>query len=248
MSPLVGRYRPSSSRPKVVLPEPVSPTRARVCPRRMARDTPSTALSVGRGPWPGTLAPALKCLATSRVSMIGPLAPAPSAPAPASPAASAGWISLAALMAVSVRYEGFEHEPPGVRPAVDLQHGAGDVAGRTGGQEQDRLRDVRRVARMAQRDRPDQRRAEFLRRAIRERLAPLPHVDVAGRDDIDPDPVRPEFHGEDLAHGLDGGLGGTVGGAAGPGVAGRPAGDADHRGVLRPPADAVPRERLGHQE
>src|SRR5690348_5125919 len=217
MSPLVGRYRPSSSRPKVVLPEPVSPTRARVSPRRMARDTPSTALSVGLA-WPGTLAPALKCLATSRVSMIGPSATL-LAPAPVSPAASAGWISLAALMAVSVRYEGFEHEPPGVRPAVDLQHGAGDVAGRPGGQEQHRLRDVRRVARLAQRDRPDQRRAEFLRRAIRERLAPLPHVDVAGRDDIDPDPVRPEFHGEDLAHGLDRGLGSTVGGAARPGIA-----------------------------
>src|SRR5690349_22295677 len=126
MSPLVGRYRPSSSRPKVVLPEPVSPTRARVWPRRMARDTPSTALSVGLA-WPGTLAPALKCLATSRVSMIGPSAPALSA-LPASPAASTGWVSLAALMAVSVRYEGFEHEPPGVRPAVDLQHGAGDMA------------------------------------------------------------------------------------------------------------------------
>src|SRR5690349_12243393 len=242
MSPLVGRYRPSSSRPKVVLPEPVSPTRARVWPRRMARDTPSTALSVGLA-CPGTLAPALKCLATSRVSMIGP-----PAPVPAAPAASAGWIALAALMAVSVRYEGFEREPAGVRAAVDLQHGAGDVAGRPGGQEQHRLRDVRRVTRLAQRDRPDQRRAEFLRRAIRERLAPLPHVDVAGRDDIDPDPVRPEFHGEDLAHGLDRGLGSTVGGTAGPGITGRPAGDADHRGVLRAPADAVPRERLGHQE
>src|SRR5690348_14501091 len=149
MSPLVGRYRPSSSRPKVVLPEPVSPTRARVSPRRMARDTPSTALSVGLA-WPGTLAPALKCLVTSRVSMIGP-----SAALFASPAASTGWAPLAALMAVSVRYEGFEREPPGVRPAVDLQHGAGDVAGRTGGQEQDRVRDVRRVTRLAQRDRPD---------------------------------------------------------------------------------------------
>src|SRR5581483_4866216 len=121
MSPLVGRYRPSSSRPKVVLPEPVSPTRARVWPRRMARDTPSTALRVGLA-CPGTLAPALKCLATSRVSMIGPLAPVLSAPVPALPAASAGWIALAALMAVSVRYEGFEREPAGVRPAVDLQH------------------------------------------------------------------------------------------------------------------------------
>src|SRR5512146_594548 len=149
MSPLVGRYRPSSSRPKVVLPEPVSPTRARVSPRRMARDTPSTALSVGLDPrpCPGTLAPALKCLATSRVSMIGP-----PATLPASPAASTGWASLAALMAVSVRHEGLEREPPGVRPAVDLQHGAGDVAGLTGGQEQHRVRDVRRVARLAQRD------------------------------------------------------------------------------------------------
>src|SRR5690242_3357389 len=237
MSPLVGRYRPSSSRPKVVLPEPVSPTRARVSPRRMARDTPSTALRVGFA-WPGTLAPALKCLVTSRVSMIGPPAPVLPAPAPASPAASTGWVSLAALMAVSVRYEGFEHEPPGVRPAVDLQRGAGDVAGRPGGQEQDRVRDVGRVTRLAQRDRPDQRRAQFLGRAIRERLAPLPHVDVAGGDDVDPDPVRPEFHGEDLAHGLDGRLRGTVGGTAGPGIAGRSAGDADHGGVLRPPAHA----------
>src|SRR2546429_3760196 len=154
MSPLAGRYRPSSSRPNVVLPEPVSPTRARVSPRRMARDTPSTALSVGLEPcpWPGTLAPALKCLATSRVSMIGPSA----APGPAPPAA---WAWLAAVTAVPVRHVGLQREPASVGPAVHLEYRAGDVARITGGQEQDRARDVRRVARLAQRDRVDQRGA-----------------------------------------------------------------------------------------
>src|SRR6266568_6443967 len=70
MSPLVGRYRPSSRRPKVVLPEPVSPTSARVSPWRIASETPSTAFSVGRA-WPSAPRPAEKCLRTSLVSMMG---------------------------------------------------------------------------------------------------------------------------------------------------------------------------------
>src|SRR5438876_743118 len=83
----------------------------------------------------GSSAPMLKCLATSRVSMIGP---------PASPAAPAAWASLAAVTVVSASDIGLEREPAGVGPAVDLEHRPGDVARLPGGQEQHRVRDVRR--------------------------------------------------------------------------------------------------------
>src|SRR5258707_867160 len=41
----------------------------------------------------------------------------------------------------------------------------------------------------AQRDLVDQRLPEFVRSAVRVSLAPLAHVDVAGQDHVDPDPV-----------------------------------------------------------
>ena len=53
----------------MVLPDPVSPTSASVCPRLIASEIPSTALSVARRParppWP-----VAKCLVTPTVSMI----------------------------------------------------------------------------------------------------------------------------------------------------------------------------------
>ena len=79
MSPDVGRYRPSISRPNVVLPNPVSPTSASVSPRLMAREIPSTALSVARRP-PEPPWPVAKCLVTSTVSMIGRAAAGAGAP------------------------------------------------------------------------------------------------------------------------------------------------------------------------
>src|SRR5208282_3294565 len=136
MSPLVGRYRPSSSRPKVVLPEPVSPTSARVSPRRMVSETPSTAFSVGRVR-PTASRPAEKYLATSSVSMIGTSASRP---------ASAAGTWLAAVTGLPVPGVAPQREPAGVGAAVHLQHRAGDVARVTGGQEQHRAGDIPRVA------------------------------------------------------------------------------------------------------
>src|SRR6266487_804215 len=138
MSPDVGRYRPRISRPNVVLPDPVSPTRARVSPRLMASEIPSTALSVGRRParppWP-----VAKCLVTSTVSMIGTSAAAPGVGGP--PA------GLAAGTAGSFRHVVLQREPARVRAAVDLEHRAGDMAGLRRGEEQHRVRDVARVTR-----------------------------------------------------------------------------------------------------
>src|SRR5215472_8386102 len=235
MSPLVGVYRPSSRRPKVVLPEPVSPTSARVSPRRIVSDTPSTALSVGRAR-PIASRPAEKCLATCSVSMIGTSASAASA-------AAARLSAVTALPRVSL-----QGEPAGVGAAVHLQHRAGDVARVAGRQEEHRAGDVPRVAGLAERDRPDQRRAQVVGRAVRVGVAPAADVDVAGGDHVHPDPVRPEFHGEHLAHGLDRRLRRAVGGAGRAGAAGRPGRDADHGGVPHAAAHAVPGEGLGHHE
>ena len=47
-SPRVGGSRPTTMRATVDLPEPDSPTRAKVSPLPMAKDTPSTALALRR--------------------------------------------------------------------------------------------------------------------------------------------------------------------------------------------------------
>src|ERR1700751_1911099 len=133
MSPLVGVYRPSSSRPKVGLAEPVSPT-------GVVSDTPSTALSVGRARAIASR-PVEKCLVTCSVSMIG---------TSASPAASAAGPWLSAVTALP--RVGLQREPAGVGAAVHLQHRAGDVARVAGRQEQHRAGDVPRAAGLAERD------------------------------------------------------------------------------------------------
>src|SRR5215831_3826142 len=119
MSPDVGRYSPRMSRPNVVLPDPVSPTSASVSPRLMASEIPSTALRVGRRR-PGPPWPVAKYLVTSMVSMIGTSSAMPGAGGPPT--------GLAARTAGSVGHLVPQRETPGVRAAVDLQHGAGDVA------------------------------------------------------------------------------------------------------------------------
>src|SRR5215472_1885770 len=118
MSPLVGLYRPRSRRPYVVLPEPVSPTRASVSPRLMASETPSTALSMGLG-LPSASRPELKYRATSRVSTTG-VSVARSPPVRICSAADTG---------NSVADVGCQSVPAGVRPAVDFENRPGDVAG-----------------------------------------------------------------------------------------------------------------------
>src|SRR5215467_1638591 len=110
MSPPVGLYSPSSKRPKVVLPEPVSPTSASVSPRLIDSDTPSTAFNVAR-PRPIEPWPTLKCLVTSRVSMIG---------------GSASDICM-------LLYMRSQPEPACARTAVDIEDGARDVCGVIGG-------------------------------------------------------------------------------------------------------------------
>src|SRR3984957_548541 len=107
MSPDVGRYRPSSSRPKVVLPDPVSPTSASVSPRRIVSVTPSTARSSGRGR-PGRAGPAWKTFMRAVVSMIGT-------------------VSLATDTGVPFLRVGGERQPARVRAAVHLEHRAADV-------------------------------------------------------------------------------------------------------------------------
>src|SRR6266568_4647222 len=141
MSPDVGRYRPRIRRPNVVLPDPVSPTRARVSPRLMASEIPSTALSVGRRPTPPW--PVAKCLVTPTVSMMGTPAGAPGAGGP--PA------GLAAGTAGSLGHVVLQREPARVRAAVDLEHRTGDMAGLRRGEEQHRVRDVARVTGPAER-------------------------------------------------------------------------------------------------
>src|SRR5215472_2475486 len=122
MSPPVGLYRRSSRRPNVVFPEPVSPTSASVSPRRIDSDTPSTALStfLVRRSEP---CPTLKYLVTSRVSMSGT-------------SAGTTWSLLrtvAARSASDIGSLGFhvcaQPEPPGARPAVDVEDRACDVGG-----------------------------------------------------------------------------------------------------------------------
>src|SRR3981081_1158176 len=136
MSPLVGRYSPSRSLPKVVLPEAGSPTRARGSQGRMGRRNAATppACSVGLAR-PSPSRPAEKCLATSRVSMIGAAASGPAS------AASAGLAAVTALPSAGVR---LQREPAGVGAAVHLQDRTGDVAGVAGGQEQHGAGDVAR--------------------------------------------------------------------------------------------------------
>src|SRR5690606_1266934 len=72
IAPEVGRTRPSSARPSVVLPLPDSPTRPSTSPRRKVRLTPSTALTVAPAP-PMSRARALvrnwKWTSTSRSSI-----------------------------------------------------------------------------------------------------------------------------------------------------------------------------------
>src|SRR5580704_2548424 len=244
MSPLVGRYRPSSSRPKVVLPEPVSPTRARVSPRRMASETPSIAFSVAR---PARVRPTEKYLETSRVSMIG----------------GSAWLSVVMapppLSTVTAPPGvGGQRVAAGVRPAVDLQDRAGDVGGRVRGQEEHGLGDIARITGPAERNGPDQGGPQLIGRPVRIRVAPFAYVDVAGGDDVHPDPVRAKLHGKDLAHRFDCRLGCTVGRAARPRVPRGSGRDVDHgrarltitrrgrgRGRGRV-ADAVPGECLHH--
>src|SRR5689334_19834237 len=129
MSPDVGRYRHRIRRPNVVLPDPVSQSSAKVSPRMMAREIPSTALRVARRP-PGPPWPVAKCLVTATVSMIG----RSSGGAVAAPAA------LSAGTAGPVAHVVVQREPPGVRAAVDLKHRAGDVTRLRGGEKQDRVR------------------------------------------------------------------------------------------------------------
>src|SRR5262245_28412730 len=131
MSPPVGLYRPRSSRPNVVLPEPVSPTRARVSPRLMASDTPSTALSTVRPrrsePWP-----TLKYLVTSRVSIIGTSASATLSPTPV-PADAATSASDIGPLGVHV---GPQPESARAGAAVDVKDDACNVSGGLGREEE----------------------------------------------------------------------------------------------------------------
>src|SRR5713226_9682125 len=184
----------------------------------MASETPSTALSVARArpmaDQPAPARPAEKCRETSRVSIIGtsarlspgmapPASPAPGSSPVAGPAPSWPAMAPAPLSPVTgpprsgVRGQ---RVPAGIRAAVHLQDRAGDVGGRIRGEEQHRLGDIPRIASAAERNGLDEGRPQLVRRAVRVRVAPLAHVDVAGGDDVYPDPVRAELHGEDLAH------------------------------------------------
>src|SRR5260221_10402956 len=168
VSPVGGRYKPRRSRPEVVLPEPVSPTSARVSARWIVSDTPSTALSVGLARPRGSR-PAEKCLETSTVSMIGASSASRACPASI-------WLSaVTALTSADVRVQ---REPAGVGAAVHLQHRAGDVARVAGGQEQHRAGDVTRMAGLAERDRAAQRGAQLVGRPVGRGVAPPAHVAV----------------------------------------------------------------------
>src|SRR3984957_4789406 len=183
MSPDVGRYRPSSSRPKVVLPDPVSPTSASVSPRLIVNVTPSTARSSGRGR-PGRAGPAWKTFIRSVVSRIGAL-------------------SLATDTGVPLLRTWGKRQPSRVRAAVHLEHRPGDVRGGLGGEERDGAGNVRRMPGPAEGDGGDEPGPHLVGDAIGERFAPAAHVDVAGSDDVDSDTVRSELHREDLVHVLD---------------------------------------------
>src|SRR6185312_11275205 len=135
MSPLVGEYRPSSSRPKVVFPEPVSPTSASVWPRRMSSETSSIAFSTGllpTRPWPTE-----KYRETLTVEMIG---------------VSGSAADIGALLADV----GAQPVPACSRATVDFEHGAGHMTGLRTGEEQHRRRDVHRVPADSQRNLVDQ--------------------------------------------------------------------------------------------
>ncbi len=54
IEPALGRYRPTTQRATVDLPQPDSPTRAKVLPRGMSKLTPSTAFRIWRG-WPSII-------------------------------------------------------------------------------------------------------------------------------------------------------------------------------------------------
>src|SRR5437773_3796007 len=244
MSPDVGRYRPSIRRPNVVLPDPVSPTSARVSPRLMAREIPSTALSVARRP-PGPPCPVAKCLVTLTVSMTGRPAAGTGAPPTGTGAPPAG---LSAGTAGPVGHVVVQREPPGVRAAVDLEHRAGDVTCLCRGEKQDRVRDVPWVTGLPQRDRADQGGAQILGRPVRVGVTPPPRIDVAGRDDVHPDSQRAKFHRENLAHDLYRGLGRTVGGAARARVTRETGGASDHGRPGGPAGGALPGEQLGQHE
>src|SRR5215472_18009280 len=183
MSPLVGLYRPRSSRPNVVLPDPVSPTRASVSPRLIASDTPSTALSIGRlrgapGGRPTGLArmptlpwPTAKYLDTSMVWTIG---------------VSGSAADMGAILA----HVGPQSIPASARPAVHVEHGAGDVRGGGRGEEQHGAGDVGRVTGHAERYGLHERLPQLIGCPVGIGVAPAAHVDVAGGDHVDPDAVR----------------------------------------------------------
>ena len=79
-----------------------------------------------------------------------------------------------------------QREAAGERAAVDVQHGAGDVARGLGAEEEHRLRDVGRMPGTAERDRAHEPGPQLLGGAVGEGIAPAANVDVAGRDDIRP--------------------------------------------------------------
>src|SRR5215813_7151132 len=197
MSPPVGLYRPSSRRPNVVLPEPVSPTRARVSPRLMASDTPSTALSTVRPrrsePWP-----TLKYLVTSRVSIIGTSASATLSPTPVPADAGTSASDIGPLRV----HVGPQPEPARAGAAVDVKDDACNVGGVLGREEEHRAGNVARIACYSKGNRIHKRCAQIVRRAVGKSIAPAAHVDVAGGNDVYPDAVCAKVHGEVLAHGL----------------------------------------------
>src|SRR6185369_17648529 len=82
-------------RPVVVLPQPDSPTRPRVSPRRSAKLTPSTARTVPARP-PNIPPPTLKCLTRSRTSSSASPPPAPGAAVTVAPSARGLILSLQA--------------------------------------------------------------------------------------------------------------------------------------------------------
>ena len=198
---------------------------------------PSTAFSVGRPgrrpPWP-----AVKCWATSRVSMIGTRS---GARRRRRGLASREHHWLRAHVAA-------QREAACVGAAVDIEDRAGDVAGLRRCQEQHRAGDVPRVAGLAKRDGADQRRAQVVGRAVGIGVAPAAHVDVAGGDHVDPDPVRRRVPSRTPCS-WSPAPPSTRCRRRLPAWAARRAGrDADHGGTAGAAGHAVPRERLGHHE
>ncbi len=126
-----------------------------------------------------------------------------------------------------------------------------DVGGRVGAQEQDGLGDVPGVAGPAERDRAYERLPQLRCRPVVVAVAPVADVDVAGRDDVRRDPVRPELHREDAPERLERSLRGGVCGPRRPRAAGGAGGDADDAAAA-PGVDAAAgegpaeHERPGH--